>query len=120
MRYWTKFNLQKKLGERVLIRLPEAKGSLFLVSVNDKRPVPICWQPFEADVTNMVHDGENKLTIDVVNTLRNIFGPLHHKLGDPYMVGPFTFTDQANWVDAYQLVPYGLIKGAEVVIQRRR
>jgi len=121
MQYRTTFNLkEKQSGERVLIRLPEAKGTLFLVSINSKGPVPICWQPLETDVTDLAQTGENELTIDVVSSLRNTFGPLHHKSGDPYWVGPFTFTDEGNWVDAYQLVPYGLIKGAEVVIHREK
>jgi len=121
MQYRTTFSLrERQLGERVLIRLPEAKGTLFLVNINGKGLVPICWQPLEADVTDLVQTGENELSIDVVSSLRNTFGPLHHKSGDPYWVGPFTFTDEASWVDAYQLVPYGLIKGAEVVIRREK
>ena len=122
MQYKASFSLQKERepGERVLIRLPEAKGTLFLVKVNGRGPVPVCWQPLEADVTDLVQIGENELIIEVVSSLRNTFGPLHHKSGDPYWVGPFTFTDEANWVDAYQLVPFGLIKGAEVVTRKEK
>jgi len=120
MRYRTKFHLEKKpeAGERVLIRFPEAKGSLFLVSVNDKGPALVCWQPLEADITDSIQRGENELTIEVVSSLRNTFGPLHSRFGDPHMVGPNTFVDEANWVISYQLVPYGLIKGAEIVIRK--
>jgi len=92
---------------------------LFLVRVNNGKALPICWRPLEADVTELVHLGENELTVDVVSSLRNTFGPLHSKLGDSHWVGPHSFVDEANWVDAYQLVPYGLIKGAEVVIRKQ-
>jgi hypothetical protein len=99
MRYKTKFSIKKRNGENILVRLPEAKGSLFLVHVNGDGPVPVCWQPLEADVTKLVKDGENKLTIDVVSTLRNTFGPLHHKLGDTLtFVSPWTFVDENNWL----------------------
>jgi len=120
MRYETSFNIDKELqlGERVLIRLPEARGTLFLVRVNGSDPLPICWQPLEVDVTKNVRKGRNELSIDVVSSLRNTFGPLHHKAGDLYSVGPFSFIDEKNWTDAYQLVPYGLIKGAELIIRK--
>ncbi len=119
MRYKTKFLLEEgiKPEDRVLVRLPEAKGTLFLVKVNGKGPVPVCWQPLEADVTNIVQSGENELSVDVVGSLRNTFGPLHHRLGDPYSVGPNTFVDERNWVDTYQLVPYGLTKGVQIIIE---
>jgi hypothetical protein len=126
MRYKALFHLEKKpnRNERVLIRLPEAKGTLFLIRVNGKGPIPICWHPLETDVTKLVRGNQNELTIDVVSSLRNTFGPLHNKLANPYFpehyfVGPFSFTDEHNWTDAYQFVPYGLINGAELVIRKQ-
>jgi len=121
MRYKMSFTLREEEGgsrRRVRIRLPEAKGTLFLVKVNEKGPVPICWHPFEADATDIVKTGVNRLTIDVVGSLRNTFGPLHHKGGDLYLVGPASFVDESNWVEAYQLSPYGLINGVEIVTQQ--
>jgi hypothetical protein len=122
MRYKATFILddEPKDRERVLIRLPEAKGTLFLVKVNRKGPVPIVWRPLEAEVTDFMQKGKNELTVDVISSLRNTFGPLHNKLATPYfplhyLVGPFSFTDEHNWTDAYIHVPYGLINGAEIV-----
>jgi hypothetical protein len=126
MRYKATFNLEEnpKDGERILIRLPEAKGTLFQVKVNRKGPVPIVWRPLEADVTDYVQKGKNELTVEVISSLRNTFGPLHNKLATPYfplhyLVGPFSFTDEHNWTDAYIHVPYGLINGAEMVIRKQ-
>jgi hypothetical protein len=125
MRYKATFNLEDKPKdeEHILIRLPEAKGTLFLVKVNRKEPIPIVWRPLEADVTDYVQKGKNELTVDVVSSLRNTFGPLHNKLATPYfplhyLVGPFSFTDEHNWTDAYVHVPYGLINGAEIVTRK--
>lgn len=122
MRYETSFNLdsEPQPGERVLIRLPEAKGTLFIVRVNGSDQIPICWRPLEADITKNVRKGRNELSIDVVSSLRNTFGPLHHKAGDLHWVGPFSFIDEKNWTDVYQLVPYGLIKGAELIIRKTK
>ena len=120
IRYKTKFNVKKRDGEKMLVRLPLARGSLFLIYVNGEGPIPICWQPLEADMTQFVKGGENELVIEVVSSLRNTFGPLHHKLGDALtFVGPFSFVDEKNWVDAYQFTPYGLINGVEIVTRRR-
>jgi len=120
MRYKAKFNIGSlsEPREKVFVRLPNAKGTLFLLYVNGKGPLPVCWSPLEADVTEFIEQGENELTVDVVSSLRNTFGPLHHSSGDLFWVRPSSFTDEANWVDAYQLVPYGLIGGAEIVIRR--
>jgi len=111
------FNRELRTNEKVIVRLPEAKGTLFIVRVNDSKPIPICWRPLEADVTGSVRKGRNRLTIYVVSSLRNTFGPLHHKAGDLCMVGPHSFRDEENWTDSYQLVPYGLIKGVELAIR---
>jgi len=124
MQYRTTFNLEEepKDGERVLVRLSEAKGTLFTVKVNGKGPVSIVWRPLEADVTDFVQKGRNELTVDIIGSLRNTFGPLHNKLATPYfplnyLVGPFSFTDEHNWTDAYIHVPYGLVNGAEIIIR---
>ncbi|MCS7120078.1 MAG: glycosyl hydrolase [Candidatus Bathyarchaeota archaeon] len=120
MRYKAKFQIDQQLKNdgKVYIRLPDAKGSLFLVHINGKGPYPICWQPLECDITDGIKEGENEILIDVVSTLRNTFGPLHNKLGDIFWVRPASFTDEANWTDSYQIVPYGLIKGAQVLIRK--
>ena len=119
MRYKSKFNLDSDDWDQVLLRFPEARGTLFLIYVNRSEPIPVCWRPLEADITRFVKTGENTLEIDVVSSLRNTFGPLHHRLGDSLtFVGPETFVDEENWVEEYRFAPYGLIKGAEVVVKR--
>jgi len=118
IRYKTRFRLPEEAEGQILVRFPNAKGTLFLVYVNHKGPVPVCWSPLEADVTSLVEKSENELEIDVVSSLRNTFGPLHHRLGDDLtFVGPETFVDEENWVDDYQFAPYGLMEGAEIVIR---
>ncbi|HDN01746.1 MAG TPA: hypothetical protein ENF42_02095 [Candidatus Bathyarchaeota archaeon] len=119
MRYNGRFYLED-CANKVLIRLPEARGCLFIVKVNGGKPIPICWRPLQADITDFVKKGENTVTIDVVSTLRNAFGPLHHVKGDLTSVGPGSFMDEKNWTDSYQLVPYGLIDGAEIVVSEEK
>ena len=111
------FNCEVEDGQKVYLRLKNPKGCLFRISVNNAEPTPLWYQPWQVDITDSVRNGENSLNIEVISTLRNTFGPLHHRLGDAIpWVGPGQFVDEANWVDDYQLVPYGLIGGVEVVI----
>jgi len=115
--YNGKFNLQPQKEKKVFLRLKNPKGCLFKISVNGKEPVPLWFQPWQVDITDLVRDGENTVSIEVVSTLRNTFGPLHHKAGDALQwVGPGQFVDEANWMDDYQLVPYGLLDGVEVIL----
>jgi len=51
--------------------------------------------------------------------LRNTFGPCHHRLGDDVgWVGPDQFVDDADQKLEYVFVPYGLIEGASIVINK--
>ncbi|MBM3239212.1 hypothetical protein FJZ31_23200 [Candidatus Poribacteria bacterium] len=115
--YRGKLKCEAKDGQQVLLCLKNPKGCLFRISVNDSEPIPLWYQPWQVDITDLVKNGENSVSIEVISTLRNTFGPLHHKLGDALpWVGPGQFVDEANWVDDYQLVPYGLMDGVEVVV----
>lgn len=117
MRYNGKFNLKIQSEERAFLKLKNPKGCLFKISVNGKEPIPLWFQPWQVDITNLVRGGENTVSIEVVSTLRNTFGPLHHKAGDALpWVGPGQFVDESNWTDDYQLVPYGLLDGVEVIL----
>jgi len=117
MSYNGRLNLTSQNGKRVFLKLKNPKGCLFKISVNDEEPIPLWFQPWQVDITDLVRDGENTVSIEVVSTLRNTFGPLHHKAGDSLpWVGPGQFVDEANWTDDYQLVPYGLLDGVEVIL----
>jgi hypothetical protein len=106
-------------GRRTMLRLIEPLGTLFDVSVNGRPAATIAWRPYEADISDLVHVGMNDLEITVYGSLRNSFGPLHNTLydtnGNNWGIGPDAFTDEGHWTNRYQLAPYGLIYGAEVV-----
>ena len=119
MRYKTQVEVDTRTGGKFTLRLANPKGSLFLIHANG-RTVPLYCRPWEAEITDLLTDGANEIAIEVVSTLRNTFGPLHHKLGDdiPWN-GPGEFVDEKNWVDDYQLVPYGPLGGVELVTYMR-
>lgn len=116
MVYKTTVDIKKQENKKYLLTLGKANGSLYEIRVNGKHVANVAWQPWEADITDYITDGNTLLELVVVSTLRNTMGPLHHRRGDLRAVGPDTFKDEVNWVDEYQLVPYGLFEEPKLVI----
>ena len=71
--------------------------------------------PWKIDISKAIKNGKNKIEIEVVSSLRNTFGPLHHKLGDAVgWVGPWEFVDDAAQKKEYVFEQYGLLEGASI------
>ena len=86
--------------------------------------------PLELDISDAVHKGENRITFELVNTLRNLLGPWHRPQGevgdirsayeepDIAWMGVATkgdntwydnrVPDTKFWTDSYMLTPLGL------------
>ena len=119
MVYATEFDLPALAsGARCWIRLNQPKGTLFRVAVNDGEWKYLIAQPWTVEISGDCRVGANRLRIEVVGSLRNTFGPLHHRLRSPAWNGPKQFEDETSWVGNYQFEDYGLLNGAELVITR--
>ncbi len=59
--------------------------------INGKKVGTFMWEPFRADVSNLLHLGENEITLTLVGNLRNMQGPFHLAEGESYAVGPGAF-----------------------------
>jgi hypothetical protein len=116
MVYTQELDLPETVGRRFWIRLNQPKGTLFRVRLNDGEWKYLISQPWEVEVSNDCVAGKNLLQIEVVGSLRNTFGPLHHRLRSPAWCGPKQFEDESSWVGNYQFEDYGLMGGAELVI----
>ena len=64
-----------KNAGKILVKIPEASGTLVSVEAGGQKQA-IAWEPWTADVTAAVKNGED-LRITLVNSRRNSFGPLH-------------------------------------------
>ena len=73
---------------------PPPKSSVFLrfenlhavaaeVFINGVSGGVILVPPYEIDVTKLIQPGSNEIEIHLVNSLRNMLGPLHRVGGDP-------------------------------------
>ena len=94
-------------ARRVKLRVPRAVGALTAVD-DGKRTQRLFCEPFEADVTGAVRAGRT-LKLTLVNTRRNVFGPMHVLPAECRVCGPEHFvTDGDQWSDSYTFVPAGL------------
>jgi len=111
-------------GERVLLCLPGIDAAaLVRVWCNGQEAGFISWPPYELEITPLVQDGENKIAVELVSTLRNLFGPHHRPEGEPdqcwtqdYILRPEWLADpdllRARWTGDYFFLRFGLPEGA--------
>ena len=90
-------------------------------------------RPLTADISGMLHEGQNHIEVELRNSLRNLLGPHHHTMGELCSVGPYSFISrdfepgkyvpdinwslpenrkkQESWTDDYFVVRFGLDSG---------
>ncbi len=103
-------------AQRVVLECQKPHAPVCSVHVNGQYAGLLAWHPYEVDITDYVHEGENEITVEVFTSPRNLLGPLHHQQGELYGVGPESFTAGDAWTDEYQFVPYGLLTPPRIVI----
>ena len=64
-----------KTAKKILLKITEATGTLVAVETGAGKQA-VAWEPWMADVTDAVKNGED-LRVILVNSRRNSFGPLH-------------------------------------------
>jgi len=101
---------------KVFLEIEKLDAIIAEIYVNDRHVGEIFKHPYRIEITNYVKKGENKLNIVLINSLRNLLGPHHHKLKEPLSVGPGTFKDKLNWTDNYYFIEFGL-KNARITIK---
>ncbi|MFM9330106.1 glycosyl hydrolase [Paenibacillus mesotrionivorans] len=67
--------------------------------VNGQEAERFLWEPYEADITRYLRQGDNTITLELANSCRNLLGPHHHIKGEVYKIGPDSFKDKPGWTD---------------------
>jgi len=132
------FNFNGKTGQRRYdLVFPVSEAIVIHAELNGKTLSPIAWSPWRVDITEALQEGENRLKITLVNSLRNLLGPHHHRDGELIGVGPASFTGRTTWTgggpgdmdwydvrltrepsiwrDDYHCIPFGLLSEPEIV-----
>lgn len=68
------------------------------VQVNDRVTHTFLWPPYRIAMEGL-HPGENTLTVTLYASNRNMLGPHHHSKGEPFSVGPSSWTGEFSWVE---------------------
>lgn len=101
-------DIHKNSNERIIVKFENLTVPVSKIYVNDAPVKCLCWQPYSADITDYVREGQNKLTLQLFASNRNLLGPHHSPEGELYAVSPLSFTDRDGWIDRYSFVKFGL------------
>ncbi|MBQ2712580.1 MAG: hypothetical protein IJF71_04305, partial [Clostridia bacterium] len=107
-------------GGSVTVSLFSLQAALATVQVNGKE-AGMLLATEELDITEHLQKGENRVTLTVCGTNRNLMGPHHHYKGEPQFVGVNTFNGTRGYEDGivdyaapektsvaeYAFVPFG-------------
>ena len=116
--YSQTFNVSKTSGANYKVKLKKWNGSVSEVLVNGKSAGLIPWQPEEQDVTSLLKEGENEITVKVTGSLKNTFGFFYQK-NDNWIFGPHSWNyapEKAPDASGYFLMDYGLFEPFELVM----
>jgi hypothetical protein len=104
--------------ERLFVRVPEYRGTCVRMLVDGREAGIIGWEPNEVELTDFVGNGRAELRIQVVGHRRNSHGPLHYFKKWPYWCAGDAFAPADHErIDAYQLVPCGLMKPPSLIVR---
>ncbi|MDR1454576.1 MAG: hypothetical protein LBJ01_02890 [Tannerella sp.] len=96
---------------RYAVQADDWKGTVAEVSVNGKAAGLIAWDPWTVDVSGLLDEGENTVTVKVVGSNKNLLGPFHNSPA-PGLVSPWHFRNVKAYPPGkdYQQLDYGLMK----------
>lgn len=110
MVYSRDFQVSAPGDRRFSVNLRDWKGTVAQVSVNGADAGVIAYPPYSLDVTDLVKEGENEISVRVTGSLRNLQGP-HHNNPPAGIGGPWEWKNIFGPVPAgekYSLFDYGL------------
>jgi hypothetical protein len=114
VQYEATVNCQRPTDERLFLRISRYAGTAVRVSINEKTVMVMGWEPYEVDITDDVTAESSRIVVEVLGNRRNVLGPLHTPGGKG--ANPESFlTEGANWLDDYQVTPFGLLALPELV-----
>ncbi|MFH1024253.1 MAG: hypothetical protein V1809_12805 [Planctomycetota bacterium] len=114
MRYHFDFRLARKA--RCELRLAEPVGSCFVVRVNGGVPETMYFPPWTLDISRRVRAGMNAVSVEVVGSLQNAFGPMHHVDGARGYCGPGAFNNPGQIIDRVLPWPHGIGGAPEIAL----
>ncbi len=78
---------------RYLLKI-NGRFSICNIYINNKKIKTLL---FDRYVIADLEEGENLIELELINSMRNTWGPLHHKIDESFAVGPTSFTFEGQW-----------------------
>jgi len=101
--------------EQVVLEVPEFQGACIKVDPGLSNEKFIAWQPNRVDITDNLN-GSGELTLELILTRRNTFGPLHH-VPFALVTGPGEFLSRGeNFTRNYMLYPSGILQNPRLLV----
>ncbi len=119
--YTQKFNVAGAEGSAFRVRLNRWNGTVAEVLVNGKEAGLIAFPPNELDVTGMLKEGANEITVKVTGSLKNTFGFFYRENGYSWIYGPWEWDYAPARLPSgaeYFLLDYGLMEPFALVTTR--
>jgi len=91
--YGLSFNIEE-LRDKTVIEIENYNGVMLALNIGGKRLVSHSC-PAIFDVTDLVSQGKNSATLELIGHNRNLLGPHHYINGESFMVCPATF--EGRW-----------------------
>lgn len=92
-------NVNKQENVKYLFGEPKPDCPAAQLFVNGQDAGMLIWAQEKPDITNLLRNGENTLTLRLYSGLRNLLGPHHYLHGESYYVGVSTFGDLPGWCE---------------------
>ncbi|MFN7936674.1 MAG: glycosyl hydrolase [Bryobacteraceae bacterium] len=100
-----------------LVKLGHWFGTVAEVRVNGAEAGIIAWQPYELDVSKLLHKGQNDIEVRVHGSLKNVYGPHHGNIrkgfAGPHMMRSAPAVQPSG--EKYDLDDFGLFDSFELV-----
>jgi len=107
--YSQKYIIEK--GKAIFkVKLSGWNGTIAEVQVNNQKAGIIAWPPEELDITQMLREGENEVSLHIVGSLKNTFGYFYED-NNKWINGPHDWNrapENQPGIDKYYLMDYGL------------
>ena len=72
--------------------------------INGNELQQFMWEPYSADISEFISEGNNEIELTLVNNLRNMQGPFHLSTGESYLVTPADFyKEKCVWFDGEEV-----------------
>jgi len=115
--YSQKIEIGKPKSEKIFLSLEDYSAAFIRVLVNGKEAGFIPWKYYKLDITDFLKDGENVIELELVGSLRNIFGPLHHRERRIPFVSANSFRpNEYEYTDDYVIYPYGIFSPVKLEV----